>query len=49
MSNSDYEDREMEYLIESGTDSERDEKPDCNEGDQEEDPKVNEKPGKKTK
>ena len=49
MSNSDYEDREMEYLIGRGTDSERDEKPNGNEEDQEEDPKANENPGQKTK
>ena len=36
MSNSEYEDREMEYLIESGTEGEQGEKPDITEEDQEE-------------
>ena len=49
MSNSDYEDREMEYLIERGTEGERDEKPDSTEDKQEDDPEANELQGNKIK
>ena len=43
MSNSEYEDREMEYLIESGTEGEQGEKPDITEEEQEENPEVNDR------
>ena len=49
MPNSDYEDREMEYLIETGTEPERNEEPDSNEEEQEEHPEANETRGKKSK